>query len=109
MSTFVEYDLGNGATILVESLVGADESVKAGLEDSVMIKAQKKFQAVLEDVQAQSKLLLKQIENLDVNEAEVKFGLSAVAELGGSMVIGKVGGQINYEVTLKWKRKETGN
>jgi hypothetical protein len=106
MSTFVEYDLGDGATILVESLVGADEAIKAGLEDSLIIKAKKKFQTVLKDVQAQSKLLLKEIERLDVNEAEVKFGLSAVGELGGTIVIGKVGGQVNYEVTLKWKRKE---
>jgi hypothetical protein len=107
MSTFIEYDLGNGATILVESLVGADEAVKAGVEDSLIIKAKKKFQTVLNDVQAQSKLLLKEIESLNVNEAEVKFGLAAVGELGGSLVIGKVGGEINYEVTLKWKRKET--
>jgi hypothetical protein len=106
MSTFVQYDLGNGAMLLVQSLLGEDEAVKAGLEESLIIKAEKKFQSALKEVRVQSKLLLDEIETLQVSEAEVKFGLSVVGELGGAMAIGKIGGGINYEVTLKWKRKE---
>ena len=107
MPTFIEYDLGNGATILVESLEEAGSGAKkAGLGESKTIKAKKKFEEILKDVRVQSKLLLKEIGALEVGEAEIKFGLSAAAELGGSMFIGKVGGSVNYEITLKWKKIE---
>jgi len=43
---------------------------------------------------------------LHVEEAEVKFGINTVCELG-NMAIGKVGVGVNYEVTLKWKKPET--
>ena len=103
MSTYIEYDLGNGATILVEGIEYQDEAVKAGIGKSTIVKAKHKFEEILKDVSAQSKLLLKEIGSLEVSEAEVKFGLSAVGELGGSLVVCKVGGDVNYEITLKWK------
>jgi hypothetical protein len=46
---------------------------------------------------------LKEIEELHVEEAEVKFGINTVGELG-NMAIGKLGVGVNYEVTLKWKK-----
>ena len=42
---------------------------------------------------------------LHVEEGEVKFGLKALAE-AGVFVVGKVGGEMNYEVTLRWKKPE---
>ena len=43
--------------------------------------------------------------DLHVEEAEIKFGLKTVGE-AGVFAIGKVGGEMNYEVTLKWKKPE---
>ena len=40
---------------------------------------------------------------LHIEEGEVKFGLKALGE-AGVFAIGKVGGEMNYEVTLKWKK-----
>jgi len=43
---------------------------------------------------------LNEINDLHVEEAEVKFGINTVGELG-NIAIGKVG--VNYAITLKWK------
>lgn len=68
-------------------------------------KAKKSFADALKDVRAQAKLLLNEIEELHVCEAEIKFGINTVGELG-NMAIGKVGVGVNYEVTLKWAKSK---
>jgi hypothetical protein len=106
MATYIEYDLGEGTKILIEA---ADEDVggvvRASNEGGGMakIKAKKNFTEALKDIRVQAKLLLQEIEELDVNEAEVRFGINTVGELG-NMAIGKVGVGVNYEVTLKWQK-----
>lgn len=105
MTTYIEYDLGNGATILVEAPEnesGAIINASQG-EGVAKVKAKKGFEDALRDVKIQAELLLKEIEALHVNEAEVKFGINTVGELG-NMAIGKVGVGVNYEVTLKWAK-----
>jgi hypothetical protein len=107
MPTYVEYDLGDGTTVLIEG-PGQEESgglVPAGMkkEDKPSVKAKKTFAAALKDVRAQAKFLLSEIEELNVQEAEVKFGVNTVGELG-NLAIGKLGIGVNYEVTLKWKK-----
>lgn len=106
MPTYIEYDLGEGATILIESPENEPgRIVKAARGDGEVakVKAKKDFTDALKDVRAQAKLLLNEIEELHVNEAEVKFGINTVGELG-NMAIGKVGVGVNYEVTLKWTK-----
>ncbi len=107
MPIYIEYDLGDGTTLLVE---GPDKEesgglVPAGLKkgNSPVIKAQKSFSTALMDLRAQAKMLLREIEELNVQEAEVKFGVNTIGELG-SLAIGKIGIGVNYEVTLKWKK-----
>jgi hypothetical protein len=105
VTAYIEYDLGNGATILIE----APESEKRGIVQAsrgieiAKAKAQKSFSEALKDVRAQARLLLKEIEELNVNEAEIKFGINTVGEVG-NLAIGKIGVGVNYEVTLKWAR-----
>ena len=106
MSNFIEYELEEGGSILIVDTQEGTGAVKVSRGEGMTIKARKKFEEVLKDVRAQSKLLLKEMSALDVSEAEIKFGLSAVGELGGSMVIGKVGTSVNYEITLKWSKRE---
>ena len=105
MTTYVEYDLGNGAMILVEapaSESGAIINASQG-EGMAKVKAKMGFEDALRDVKFQAGLLLKEIEELHVNEAEVKFGINTVGELG-NLAIGKIGVGVNYEVTLKWAK-----
>jgi hypothetical protein len=104
MTTYIEYDLGDGATILIEAPEEEEGGIVKASRDKGEVakkKAKKGFVDALEDVRAQAKLLLKEIEELHVNEAEIKFGINTVGELG-NMAIGKVGVGVNYEVTLKW-------
>lgn len=106
MTTFIEYDLGDGATILVEApesqISGVTRVARKPGEQS-LIKAKKSFVNAFKDVKAQAKLLLDEIEELQVSEAEVKFGINTIGEVG-NMAIGKLGVGVNYEVTLKWSK-----
>ena len=106
MSTYVEYQLDENTTILIE--VAKDEVsgvVRAAREpgEVAKVRARISFMDALKDIRTQARLLLREIEDLQVEEAEVKFGINTVGELG-FMAIGKVGGGVNYEVTLKWKK-----
>ncbi|RIK28912.1 MAG: hypothetical protein DCC56_14640 [Anaerolineae bacterium] len=109
MPTYIEYQVDENTTILIEA--SEDEAggiVKVSREprEIAKIKAQKSFGDALKDIRAQAKVLLNEIEDLHVEEAEVKFGINTVGELG-NMAIGKVGVGVNYEVTLKWKKPVT--
>lgn len=106
MPTYVEYQLDDQTTILVEG--PEDESggiVRAANEEGSVttVKAKKTFADAMKDVNAQARLLLKEINSLHVDEAEVKFGINTVGEIG-NIAIGKVGVGVNYEITLKWKK-----
>lgn len=54
----------------------------------------------MKEIKIQANLFLKEIEKLHVEEAEIKFGINTVGELG-NRAIGKVGIGVNYEVILK--------
>lgn len=105
MTTYIEYQLDEQTTILVE----APEETTGGLVRAAnnggvaTVKAQKTFSDALKGINAQAKILLKEINDLHVEEAEVKFGVNTVGELG-NIAIGKVGVGANYEITLKWKK-----
>ena len=109
MPTYIEYQVDKNTTILIEA---PDEEgggvVRASREpgEIAKVKAQKSFSDALKDIRTQARFLLNEIEELHVEEAEVKFGINTVGELG-NMAIGKVGVGVNYEVTLKWKKPET--
>lgn len=109
MPAYVEYQLDENSTILIEAPEGESGGViKASSEpgEVAKTKAQRSFSDALKDIRAQAKFLLREIEELHVEEAEVKFGINTVGELG-NMAIGKVGVGVNYEVTLKWKKPVT--
>jgi hypothetical protein len=107
MSTFYEYDLGDGATILIE---GPDKpaggtTMRGITKEETIIKVQNKFTDAIKGARTQAQILLNEINELKVNEAEIKFGLTATGEVG-NIAIGKIGMDVNYEVTLKWKMPE---
>lgn len=106
MSTYIEYTMDDGSTILVEAESVTGGVVKASRSGGVdVIQAGKKISDALASVRGSLKALIAELDALKVEEAEVKFGIKAVGE-AGVFAVGKVGGEMNYEVTLKWKRPE---
>ena len=90
--------------ILVEAPESTGGVVQASSGKGLNIAdAKTKFTEALKDIKNQAQLLMQELDELPVAEAEIKFGLSTVGELG-NLAIGKVGLGVNYEVTLKWKK-----
>lgn len=105
MPTYIEYTTDDGSIILVEaesSMSGVAKASRGGVD---VVKAGQKFSEALASVRGSLKALVAERDDLKVEEAEVRFGLNAVGE-AGVFAVGKVGGEINYEVTLKWKKPE---
>ena len=107
MATYIEYELEDGGTLLVEITESESGVQKAarGKDGNVIIKAGQKFQAALTSVKQSAATLRKELDELKADEVEVKFGLKTTGELG-NFAIGKVGVEANYEVTLKWSNKK---
>jgi hypothetical protein len=94
MSVYVEYQLDENTNILIEvTEEEVSDVILAAAEpgDVPRVKAKISFIQALKDIKTQARLLLHEIEDLHVEEAEVKFGINTVGELG-IMAIGKVGG-----------------
>ncbi len=106
MPTYYEYELDENTTILIE---GPEEKKTGGLipvsrggeEESVIQRVQKSFRDAMKGARESAKVLLEEINELQVSEAEIKFGLTATG--GGTFVV-TAELKANYEVTLKWKR-----
>jgi hypothetical protein len=111
MPTFYEYEMEDGTTLLVEGpeparATGVTRGISNKEDQLVKIKARLNFSDAFKDAKSQAQALLKEIRELNVSEAEIKFGLSTVGELG-VFAVGKIGVGLNYEITLRWKREET--
>lgn len=103
MATYIEYELEDGGTLLVEVKETEGGVVRAARdkEGNVIIKAGKKFRAALVGIKHSAKLLRQELDELKADDVEVKFGLTTTGELG-NFAVGKIGVEANYEVTLKW-------
>lgn len=105
MSTYFEYQVDDGSTVLVEAEPPSGRVVKAARGGVDVVQTGKNFADAFASIRGSLKTLVKELDELQVEEAEVKFGLKAVGE-AGVFAVGKVGGEMNYEVTLKWKKVE---
>lgn len=113
MTHYVQFDAPDGGTILVE-VEGAEIAmtsgvVKAGLGeivDNTVAKAQNSFQSALKVVRQNAQAFISEMREIKYSpdEVEVSFGIKATGELG-NFAIGKVNGEANYTVTLKWKKQ----
>lgn len=108
MATYIEYELEDGTTVLVETSELQGGVVKAARDaDGNLIKrASQKFESALAGVKPWAASLRRQLNDLLADEIEVTFGLKAIGE-AGNFAVGKVGGEANYEVTLKWSNKKS--
>jgi hypothetical protein len=105
LPTFIEYEIEENVTILIqapnEAIMGI---VKAAEKDGepVILKSEKKFTDALEGVRHSAIAIKQKLEDLRADEVEVKFGITTTGKLG-NFAIAEVGVEANYEVTLKWK------
>jgi Trypsin-co-occurring domain 1 len=105
MPTYIEYKNEDGSTVLIELAEATGGIVKASRDGISVVESGKKFKEAFASIRGTMKDLVAEMDALHVEEGEVKFGLKALAE-AGVFVVGKVGGEMNYEVTLRWKKPE---
>lgn len=105
MPNYVEYLTEDGSKVLVEVDEAVGGVVKASRGGMGIVETGKKFTDALASIRGSLKAMVAEFDALKIDEAEVKFGLKAVGE-AGVFAVGKVGGEMNYEVTLKWKKPE---
>ena len=105
MTKLVEFDVGDGETILVEvDEVESDEIEPISkAPGEIAAKARQTFSEAIDDIAPMVKALKKRLNALTdpADEVEVKFSVKLSGEIGA--VVTKVGGEATYEITLKWK------
>lgn len=104
MGTYVEYELENGATILVEieAPQGGVVPTSRDRNGNLVHKAERRLGEALQAIRPVVSALYHGLVDLPIEETEVTMGIKVVGE-AGNLAIGKVGGEVNYSVTLKWK------
>jgi len=105
MPTYIEYKMDDGSTVLVEAESSMGGVVKASRGGVDIVQAGRNFTDALASIRGSLRALIAEMDALKVEGAEVKFGIKAVGE-AGFFAVGKVGGEMNYEVTLQWKKSE---
>ncbi len=105
MPNYIEYKLEDGSTVLVEAEEPRGGVVRAANRPDEPVPSKKGFKEAFASVRSSIKEVMAEFDDLHVYEAEIKFGLKSIGE-AGIFAIGKVGGEMNYEVTLKWKKPE---
>ena len=104
----------DGMTFLVEVDKPQSSSRSSGVQrvavpgtDQLAIEASQSLEAALNQVQpVVSKVVSRMKSGLTTpaDEVEVTFGLKLAAEAG--VVFGSVGGEVTFEVTLKWAKDQ---
>ena len=105
MATYIEYQLEDGTTVLIESSEPESGLVKASRGGIRSAPAGKKFEEALAGVKPWATALRQQLDDLIADEVGVTFGIKAIGE-AGIFAVGKVGAEANYEVTLKWSNRQ---
>ncbi|MGB3613499.1 MAG: CU044_2847 family protein [Elainellaceae cyanobacterium] len=106
-----QFHLEDGTEFLVEVPRPRDDSA-IGLAADVDVtgtvyEAEKNFEAMLEKVQPVASTVLEKFKSgltTPAQEVELKFGLTLSVEAG--VIFSSVGGDVNFEVTLKWRQKD---
>jgi hypothetical protein len=112
MSKYVEFQLEDGTTILIES---ADEKKSGGGgfvpatrgNDEPTEKAKVTFEQAVQSVRGSANLLVSKLRDLSQppDEMEVTFSLKTSAEVG-TLFVAKGGAEASYHVALRWRREE---
>ena len=106
MATYIEYILEDGSTLLVETDESTGGAIKAAdVSGNVIIRAEKKLMEALASVRQSVATLRKELSELQADDVEVTFGIKTVGE-AGLFAVCKAGAEMNYEVKLRWARKQ---
>ncbi len=103
MSTFVQYTLEDGSTILVESDESEGGLVNVSQDGNIILEAGDKFTKALHSAKKSAIALVGELSDLPIDEMEVTFGLKTAGE-AGIFAIGKIGTECNFQIKLKWTR-----
>lgn len=105
MARLVQFDAGEGETILVEVEDVQSEGIKpvSKRPGEVAAQAKQTFDEALKNLTPMIKGVKQRLDALTdpADEVEVKFSVKLSGEVGA--VVTKVGGEATYEITLKWK------
>ncbi len=113
MAQYIEFPLENGGSVVIET---ADEPHKSGFaavgaagNHESAEQAHQSFDQSMENIRKSADLLTQKLHTLTLppDEMTVTFCLKASSELGALMV-GKLGVDSNYNVTLKWRKESPG-
>ena len=104
MAVYVEYIQEDGNRLLIEVDESAEQAIKASdVRGNTIIEAERNFKDALKSVKNSITTLCKEIDDLQVDDIEITFGIKAVGELG-LFAVCKAGAEVNYEVKLKWTK-----
>ena len=100
-----EFSLEDGTAIRVKVPKPLDSSAveEVSILDETLYKAEETIESALSKVTPIASAVMSSLRAgvITPNEVEVKFGLDLSVESG--VVISRVGGSVNFEVTLKWQ------
>ena len=107
MSRYVEFTLGDGSKVLLETDEREHGVVKASRESDTAKQAAETFEQGVQQAHKSALVVLTQIlADSAPDEVEITFGLKATGELGGAIVLAKAGFEANYSVKMTWKKPE---
>jgi Trypsin-co-occurring domain 1 len=108
MSELAEFSLEDGTTFLVEIEEPESPTIeRVALPSGRMIlKAQQTFETALDQIKPVASTIISKLKDLNTpaDEVEVKFGIKLTADAGA--VFASIGGEVNYEITLKWNQNK---
>jgi hypothetical protein len=107
MTKLVEFDVGDGQTVLIEVEEVKSEEIKPVSKSpgEVAAKARKTLSEALDGIEPMVRTMKRRLNALTdpEDEVEVKFAVKLSAEIDA--VVTKLGSEATYEITLKWKNK----
>mgnify|MGYP001796274817 CR=1 FL=1 len=109
MKQIVRFALQDEQTVLAE-IDAPDDDGRVGLHPTEIIEdAKLTFDQALENVKPMATKIIEKLRTLNhpADEVEVKFGIKLTAEAGA--IIATAGGEVNYEITLKWSNNKAGD
>lgn len=85
------------------------QRISRGGAEPDIVQAGQTFEKALDQAIPVARAALNRIRSgltTPADEVELKFGLKLTAETGA--IIASVGGEVNFEITLKWKHEKAG-
>lgn len=105
MADLVEFKLGDGSSVLIETETVSGRPVTRGGRATEMIsKADQTFEQALRRVGPTSAAIVERFRDLSQqpDEIEIEFGVKVNAEAGA--IIAKTSGEANFRIAVRWKR-----